>query len=357
MNSLLKRQIRKYLSPELAKSKDLEFFLDIIAKSYENFDDQSAMIQRAMTISSEELFEANKKLKRETVILKEVINKLKKVTNTLKAQEAGEKSTPVNPELDADKLVDFIDNQIKEIIEMNMQRDTLLSNLELKNQELSDYAHMISHDLKSPLRTINTLTSWFKEDYQSKIDEDGNTTLKLITNNVEKMDELISGILNYSIISEAQTESYDVDLNVLLEEIISILFIPRHITVDIKNHLPIVKGDKFRLQQLFQNLIDNAVKYSDKPKSLIEIGIDDYDEFWRFYVKDNGQGIEKTYHDKIFQTFQKLDSDENSTGIGLSIAKKIVSFYGGTIWIESVPNEGSTFYFTIEKHEDWKSLT
>ena len=110
-----------------------------------------------------------------------------------------------------------------------------------------------------------------------------------------------------------------------------------------------VKGDKYRLQQLFQNLIDNAIKYNDKANGLIEIGVIDANEFWQFYVKDNGKGIETAYFDKIFKTFQKLENNPNSSGIGLSIVKKIVSLYGGKVWLESEIHKGTTFYFTLKK--------
>jgi len=208
---------------------------------------------------------------------------------------------------------------------------------------------MISHDLKSPLRTINTLMSWFREDYSKIIDKSGIETLDQIANNVEKMDDLISGILNYATISEAKIESYNVDLNNLIGDILKIIFIPESITFKINDKLPIVKGDKFRLQQLFQNLVDNAIKYNDKAKGIIEIGTFSKKGFHGFYIRDNGKGIETKYHEKIFQTFQKLDNTINTTGIGLSIVKKIVTFYGGSIRIESKPKKGSTFYFTLKK--------
>ena len=225
----------------------------------------------------------------------------------------------------------------------------LLSDLELKNQELRDYAHMVSHDLKSPLRSIDALTAWLKSDYDNKIDDAGKESLKLIRNNVEKMDTLIKGILEYSTIGKNQLDRYNVDINRLITDIVDIINIPDSITVEKKGQLPVVKGNKYRLQQLFQNIIDNAIHYNDKASGLIEIGVEDRDNFWEFYIKDNGKGIDEAYFDKIFKTFQKLENNTQSTGIGLSIVKKIVDLYGGKVWLTSKVGSGTTFFFTIKK--------
>ena len=354
MPTLLKRQIRKYLSKDLAESKDLEQFLDAVGRSYLNFDEQFAMQQRAMTISSDELFEANQQLKNEALAQQEVIDKLGHVIETLKFYKLPEHTETDNRDLDGAKLVDFIDNQTKEIVEINKQRETLLDELAYQNQELSDYAHMVSHDLKSPLRSIDTLSAWLKEDYKDELDENGKNSLNLIRNNVEKMDTLIKGILEYSTIGKNRIDIYDVDTNKLITDIVDIIYIPEHITVTYYD-LPVVKGDKYRLQQLFQNLISNAISYNDKETGRVEIGVSEKDEFWEFYVKDNGKGIEEVYFEKIFKTFQKLENKMESTGIGLSIVKKIVDLYGGKIWLTSQLNLGTTFYFTLKKNYDGKA--
>lgn len=349
MNSLLKRQIRKYLSDEQASSEDLAAFLDAVNRSYANFDEQYVMQQRAMSISSDELFIANEQLKQETQAQTEVINKLKRVIETLKFYELPEHKSLDTVDLDGLKLVDFIDNQTKEIVKINKQREKLVEELGYQNQELSDYAHMVSHDLKSPLRSIDALTAWLHEDYKDKLDADGAKSLSLIRTNVEKMDTLISGILDYSTINKNKTDFYDVSIDKLVDSIKTTMLVPHHITILKANTLPVVKGDKFRLQQVFQNLIDNAIKYNDKLEGLIEIGVEDTTTFWKFYVKDNGKGIDDNYFDKIFKTFQKLENNPESSGIGLSIVKKIVTLYGGDIWVESEVGKGTTFHFTLKK--------
>ena len=116
-----------------------------------------------------------------------------------------------------------------------------------------------------------------------------------------------------------------------------------------------LKGDKYRLQQLFQNLIGNAISYNDKTNGIVEIGAGSKGDMWEFYVRDNGKGIEPVYFDKIFNTFQKLENNIESTGIGLSIVKKIVTLYGGKIWLTSTLNKGTTFYFTLKKDANGKA--
>ncbi|NRB82834.1 MAG: GHKL domain-containing protein [Winogradskyella sp.] len=228
------------------------------------------------------------------------------------------------------------------------EQEQLLHNLEVQNQELSDYAHMVSHDLKSPLRSIDALTSWLKEDYGELLNDTGKNQINTIRSSVEKMDTLINGILEYSTIGKTSVEIFDVDLNLLIDEILIMIQIPKNIDIE-KSILPVVKGDKYRLQQLFQNLISNSIAYNDKEKGKIEIGVEDKDQFWEFYVKDNGKGIEEKYFEKIFKTFQKLENNQKSTGIGLSVVKKIVDLYGGDIWLTSELGKGTSFNFTLKK--------
>jgi light-regulated signal transduction histidine kinase (bacteriophytochrome) len=348
MNSLLKRQIRKYLSKDLQSNNDLEDFLDAINRSYSTSEEQFGMLQRAASISSEELFNSNQQLREESESQKEIITKLNNVINTLKFYDLeGDNQLEGGDSL---KLVDFIENQTKEIIEINKQKDKLLSNLERQNQELNDYAHMVSHDLKSPLQSIDALTTWIKEDYSEVLGDGGREVVNLIRENVEKMDTLILGILEYSTIGKTEKNIYEVDLNILIDDILLAIDNPDDIKISIPNKLPVVKGDQHRLELLFHHLIHNSIKFNDKGKEgLVEINFSNEGKYWHFSIKDNGKGIEKQYFDKIFIAFQKLENDYKSTGIGLSIVKKIVETYNGEIWLKSTPNVETTFYFKIKK--------
>ncbi len=238
---------------------------------------------------------------------------------------------------------------ITEQLESEKQRDILVKNLEKSNKELNDYAHIVSHDLKSPLRSMNALITWLKEDYADVLDENANDSLNMLLKKVDKMDHLIAGILKYSSIGQTEESKNTITLQEVVTDIIDVIHIPNHIKVNITSSLPTIKGDKFRLQQLFQNLISNAVKYNDKEKGIVKISCEDDQQFWLFSIEDNGPGIPKKYHEKIFQIFQTLDQTIESTGIGLSIVKKIVDLYNGKIWVESEENIGTTFYFTLKK--------
>jgi PAS domain S-box-containing protein len=225
----------------------------------------------------------------------------------------------------------------------------LLAELEKSNDELHQYAHIVSHDLKSPLRSIDALINWIKEDNILKFDEASLQNIKLIEITLEKMEQLISDVLNYSSVTTDNSKMIDVNTNILVKELIHILYIPAHIELKICNPLPIVRGDKIKLQQVFQNLISNAVKFIDKKKGIIEIDVISRPNFYEFSIKDNGIGIEKKYYKKIFEIFHSLNKGKDSTGIGLSIVKKIINLHDGDIWLESEPSIGTTFNFTLKK--------
>ncbi|TCL13742.1 histidine kinase/DNA gyrase B/HSP90-like ATPase [Roseivirga ehrenbergii] len=227
------------------------------------------------------------------------------------------------------------------------KREILLHNLEKQNKELSDYAHVVSHDLKSPIRNIETLLTWVRQDYENLIDEKGIETFSLISDNLERMDSLIDGILKYSTIDKENTGNQTVDLSDLLAKTISSIKVPAHVSIEVETELPTIQGNLFTLHQLFQNLIENSIKYSDKPFCQIRVGARKVEEGNEFYVKDNGMGIEAKYFDKIFQVFQSLDGNQKSSGIGLSVVKKIVDSYGGKVWLESEKGLGTTFFFTL----------
>lgn len=347
MNSLLKRQIRKFLPEEFQSDERLDKFFDAVDKSYTTSEEQFGMLQRATAISSQELFNANKQLQEETESQKIIINKLKSVIDKLKFYDL-DIDLPIES-TDSLKLVDFIDNQTKEIIKINTQKDKLVKSLERQNQELNDYAHMVSHDIKTPLQSIEALTTWILDDYSRILDEPGKETLKLIKENVEKMDTLIKGILQYSTIGKIEKELYDVNLNSLVNDILRDLNQKENTTFLVPKRLPTIRGDRYRLDKLFLHLIHNAIKYNNKEDIVIEIGYTEDKDYWNFYIKDNGNGIEQRYFDKIFVAFQKLEDDYKSAGIGLSIVKKIIDVYDGKIYLESEPNVGSTFHFSLKK--------
>ncbi|GAK54951.1 multi-sensor signal transduction histidine kinase [Candidatus Vecturithrix granuli] len=223
--------------------------------------------------------------------------------------------------------------------------------LDAANKELQSFVYAASHDLKAPLRGINSLASWIQTDYARIFDAKGREMLDLLVNRVKRMDRLIDGILYYSRIGRVYEPREKLDLNVLVQEVIDLLASPDHIHITVENTLPVIIAERTRILQVFQNLLSNAIKFLDKPQGTITIRCDEAGANWRFSVTDNGPGIDPKYHDKIFQIFQTLQPRDEleSTGIGLSIVKKIVECYGGKIWVESELGNGSTFLFNFPK--------
>jgi PAS domain S-box-containing protein len=223
--------------------------------------------------------------------------------------------------------------------------------LEAVNRELQDFAYAVSHDLKAPLRAINQLAGWVNADYGEVLGQDGKSHLVLLMGRVRRMHALIEGILQYSRIGRVREKKKEVDLDFLAREVIDLVSPPQHINIIIEGRLPIIVGEPTRLAQLFQNLLDNAIKYMDKPNGKVIIDCLEHDGQWTFRMSDNGPGIEQKYYEKIFQIFQTLaprDESEN-TGIGLALVKRIVEMNGGRIWLESELGKGTTFWFTIPK--------
>lgn len=341
MNSLLKRQIAKHLDTGL---NNIDLFFKAVDNSYENYEEQIAMLQRAMKISSDELYAANQKLREEAESLKDINRNLESILNSMNLDASKFSNT------DTLKSSEYIKQQAVEIIKINKQREELLINLEKQNQALNEYAHMVSHDLKAPLRSIDTLINWFMEDNAAMMTDENKKSMRTILSNVEKMDLLIKGILVYSSVEKQEVEDRTIDLNILIDEVVRTIHVPNHITLTVNNTLPKVYGNQYRFNQLFQNLIQNAIKYNDKSAGTIEIGSTETDTELQFYIKDNGIGIADQYQSKIFEVFSKLHSNDPSSGIGLSIVKKIIDIYRGTIWLESQENTGTTFYFTLPKN-------
>jgi signal transduction histidine kinase len=223
----------------------------------------------------------------------------------------------------------------------------LLKELESVNRELREFAYVVSHDLKAPLRGIDSLVSWIATDYADRFDEAGKENLALLVARVCRMHALIDGILEYSRMGSVREQLQPIDLSALIPEIIDLLAPPTHVAVTVETSLPVLLAERARIQQVFQNLIGNAIKYMDKPSGNIRIGCRPVDGFWEFYVADDGPGIEERYFEKIFQIFQTAHNKPGveSTGVGLTIVKKIVEMYGGSIEVESVVGKGSCFRF------------
>jgi PAS domain S-box-containing protein len=234
--------------------------------------------------------------------------------------------------------------------EIQFQNDMLIK----QNKELEQLNFIASHDLQEPLISLIGYSNMLKEDYSDKLDDEGKLFLDFINNSAIRMRSLISGLLEYNrIFKNKETEIYD--FNELISEVVddlhsSILNRRAIITYD---NLPTIKCYPLFCRQLLQNLISNAIKFSKKStRSKINISAKETREKWIFAVKDNGIGIEAKYFEQIFIIFRRINNkaDYQGNGIGLAHCKKIVEIHNGEIWVNSTPNVGSTFYFTIDKN-------
>jgi PAS domain S-box-containing protein len=234
------------------------------------------------------------------------------------------------------------------------QKTALMADLESANEELKSFAYVVSHDLKAPLRAIGALADWLSTDYVDKFDQEGKEHMRLLVSRVHRMGNLIDGILQYSRVGRIKEAPVPVDVGEVVKDVIDFIAPSPNVNIVVEAHLPTVVVEPTRIQQIFQNLLSNAIKYMDKPRCEIRIGCRPEGNHWKFSVSDNGPGIESRHFERIFQLFQTLAPRDRveSTGVGLSLVKKIVEMYGGNIWVESTPGEGSIFFFTLPKTDN-----
>lgn len=227
----------------------------------------------------------------------------------------------------------------------------LMQSLERTNQELDQFAYIVSHDLKAPLRAIATLAEWIEEDQGDQLCEESRDHLTLLRGRVNRMAGLIDGILQYSRAGRMQQVEM-VDVSALLDDVLELLAPPPNVAMIVQPEMPTLKTEKVPLEQVFINLIGNAIKYANRPDACIQVSARYAQQYYEFAIADNGPGIAPEYHQKIWGIFQRLEARDKveGTGIGLSIVKKIVESRGGRVWVESEVGAGATFRFTWLKH-------
>jgi len=238
--------------------------------------------------------------------------------------------------------------------EMSQRLQHTIGKLKEKNEELEDFVHTVSHDLKSPLVSIQGFATNLLKKYNDNLDERGRFYLERIQKNVEHMDQLICDLLALSRVGKLKDTKDPVDITQVIKEIKEELepaLKKKHIQLLIPDNLPVIFGYQTRIIQLFSNFITNAIKFiGNPPEPKIEILYHEDKDYYHFGVKDNGIGIDEQHHDRIFGLFQRLkETEAEGTGIGLAIVKKIVDSHGGKVWVQSEKGKGCTFFFIIPK--------
>jgi PAS domain S-box-containing protein len=238
--------------------------------------------------------------------------------------------------------------------------DSLSKSLEIKkqNQELDEFAYVVSHDLKEPLAGISFISNLLVDEYFEKLDETGKTYISSLIDFSKRLGSLIDALLDLSRIGRITQPPERVPIAQVMHAVqqnLSFRISRQNLNLTIPKILPEVYGDKTRIEQVFFNLVSNALKFNDKETIEVEVGFHDTEgDFYRFFIRDNGIGIEKEYYDKVFKIFERLNQREEyeGTGAGLTIVKKIVEQHGGEIWLDSVLAEGTTFFFTLPKFKN-----
>lgn len=478
MNRLLKRQLKRHFNGIENVPEEMLPFIEAIEHSYNHYEEDRVLLERAMDISSEELVEANEQLREEAKAQKSILFKLKSALSTVLEISSAEQDLNIENDdenilvivtvlesqlttikqyeenlmlvkrfidqsTDAIEVADesgkifFVNQKAASLLEISVdeligkniydvdnkmrsaksweqickalktqkeltfrrlqkfkngtsrlmesilnkitingkvyivgasrditdrqksekEREKLIEKLREMNEELEDFAHIVSHDLKAPLRGINTITSWLLSDHANNLNEDGQDLIQLLNRRVGRMYGLIEGVLQYSRVGRNQSENKTLDIQKIVEDIIDDLEKPEKFVIEIITDLPTVMNDETQMRQVFQNFITNAIKYNDKEEGLVEISAKDLATHWEFCISDNGPGILPQYHEKIFQIFQTLQrrDDFESTGIGLTIVSKIIKNNLGQVRIDSGQGKGAKFYFTIKKKIDFKN--
>ena len=234
-----------------------------------------------------------------------------------------------------------------ELANLNQVLATTNNTLEERNLELDRFSHIVSHDLKAPLRGISNLSEWIEEDLGDKLTEDTQYHLHLQRERIARMENLIDGLLQYARVGRQNATTETVDVRQLLAEVIDSINPPVGFAIAIEDKMPILTTQRLFLEQIFSNLISNGIKHHPRLDGKINISVCEQERFYEFAIADDGAGIAPMAQTKIFDIFHTLNKGDgkSNTGVGLAIVKKIVEERGGKITVESTVGKGTTFIF------------
>lgn len=280
-----------------------------------------------------------------TFLIKRITKRISKMVNMADSIASGNYNVNMN-----DTGKDELNALAFSLNHMANELSKNISLLKTKNEELDQFAHIVSHDLKGPLRGIDNVISWIEEDHKHELTPKIDEYMQIIKGRIVRMENLIHGILSYARTDKELMEKENVDVKALVDEVLQSLPLKPGLRVEV-GELPLIYTERIPLIQVFSNLISNALKYNDKQSGLIRVYYKEHPGHYEFFVDDNGPGIAENYHKKIFtifQTLQERDSFE-SAGVGLAIVKKILDARKEIIKLSSSEGRGSVFSFTWAK--------
>ena len=240
-----------------------------------------------------------------------------------------------------------IESDITERKRKEAERERLLADLSRVNRELNDFAHIVSHDLKAPLRGVTFLASRILKDYGEVLGEDGRGRLETLQGRIKDMHSMIGAVLAYSRADAAPQNPDSVALSEVVYDVIGLLDPPDSLRVDVAGGMPVLHVSRVQIHQVFQNLLSNAFRFVHPETGVVTVECSRSGGAWVFAVSDNGPGIPESLQKNIFRIFQKTSNGGENSGVGLAITKKLIEKMGGSIEVASVPGEGATFRFRL----------
>jgi two-component system sensor histidine kinase/response regulator len=253
----------------------------------------------------------------------------------------------------------YEDRELRAAIEVALYKKSREDEITRKNAELerlsndlNDYVHFVSHDMKAPLRHIKALSIFINEDYGDKLDEKSRGYIRKIGTTCDDAEAMINELLKLAKMTDTEIVREAVEVNDVVRDVkteLKFFLKEQNGRIEVVGDLPAISAHEAWLENLFVNLITNGIKYNDNEEKVVRIGFDDERRKQAFYVADNGMGFEDKYKDEIFKPFKRLQAGKEGTGLGLTICRKVVEAHGGQIWVESELGKGSTFFFTIPR--------